>query len=304
VPIPQLMLSAVLEKFWIYTKDRILNKSPDQVRKWENPRKKAVNNFLCLIGDKALSELTREDLIDFRAWWIGLIEDGGKKQGSANKDFGHLKDVLETVSENLKLNLPIEHLFKKIAFRNVVETSRPPFTNEQILAILHSLEIEKLNPEAKYFLYAMAETGARNSEILGLLPEEVHLGAPIPFIQIKPRKGKGLKTKHSVREIPLVGYALEAFKAMPNGFSHYRDKPDNLTNFLNRFLREHDLLPSEKHTVYSLRHSFQDRILSVNTPDRIQAELMGHKFGRPKYGEGGTLQQKKEWLDRVCLKGG
>lgn len=56
---------------------------------------------------------------------------------------------------------------------------------------------------------------------------------------------------------------------------------DGGTSETNKFLRENDLLPSKDHTMYSLRHSFQDRILCVNAPDRIQAELIGHKFDRP-----------------------
>lgn len=71
---------------------------------------------------------------------------------------------------------------------------------------------------------------------------------------------------------------------MPNGFEYYRDRVDSLTTAINKFLRDNDLMPSENHSLYSLRHNFQDRILSVDTPDRLQAELMGHRFQRPKYG--------------------
>ncbi len=57
-----------------------------------------------------------------------------------------------------------------------------------------------------------------------------------------------------------------------------------MTSAVNKFLRDNDLLSSSQHSIYSLRQSFQDRILAVNAPDRIQAELIGHKFNRPKYG--------------------
>jgi hypothetical protein len=40
----------------------------------------------------------------------------------------------------------------------------------------------------------------------------------------------------------------------------------------------------------------------VNTPDRIQADLMGHKFGRPRYGDGATLAHKLEWMQKIRLK--
>ena len=54
--------------------------------------------------------------------------------------------------------------------------------------------------------------------------------------------------------------------------------------------------------MYSLRHSFQERSLAVNTPDRVQADLMGHKFNRPAYGEGAALVHKLERLDKIRLK--
>lgn len=176
-----------------------------------------------------------------------------------------------------------------------------PFTTDQILHILNSNKLKNLNQEARNVLLIAAETGARPTEICGLLPEDIRLEAEILHFCIIDRKERPLKTVHSERLIPILGYALKAFREMPNGFPKYRDKPDHLTNVVNKFLRENDLVPSPKHTMYSLRHSFQDRILQVNAPDRVQAELMGHKFLRPKYGDGATLALKKYWLDKVKL---
>jgi hypothetical protein len=67
-------------------------------------------------------------------------------------------------------------------------------------------------------------------------------------------------------------------------------------------MRENDLFPSEKHSLYSLRHSFQDRLTSANAGDRVQTDLMGHKFSREKYGNGASLQDKKLWMEQICLK--
>jgi hypothetical protein len=63
-----------------------------------------------------------------------------------------------------------------------------------------------------------------------------------------------------------------------------------------------NLLPTDQHSVYSLRHSFQDRLTAVNTPDRIQADLMGHKFNRSVYGTGATLVHRLEWMEKIQLK--
>ena len=84
-----------------------------------------------------------------------------------------------------------------------------------------------LNLDAKWFLFAAAETGARPSEIVGLMPEDIRLHDPTPHIFITDRKNLPLKTPHSAKTIPLVGYAVEAYSNKPHGFSRYRNKPDN-----------------------------------------------------------------------------
>lgn len=62
------------------------------------------------------------------------------------------------------------------------------------------------------------------------------------------------------------------------------------------------MLPSEDHTTYSLRHSFQDRLIDVDAPNRVQSDLMGHKFQGEKYGKGSTLEKKLEWLQKIQLR--
>jgi len=91
--------------------------------------------------------------------------------------------------------------------------------------------------------FAMAETGARNTAIIGLLPKDIKLTAGIPHICIVGRKGCKLKTKHSKQNFPITGYALYAFRARPRGFSNYRDNPDQLTTKANKFLRDNNRFP-------------------------------------------------------------
>lgn len=302
MPVPGLPLNKVLDHFWELAKDRLMNKTTDQVRKWRNPRIRVMKAFIRLVGNKELAAVCRDDILVYRDWWLGRIEKENKTPDSANKEFIILKGVLEAVSDHYKAGLNISHLFKKIKLKTRFKQKRLPFTSAQLCAILRSPKLDSLNEQAKWFLFAASETGARSAELCGLLPEDIRLDAPVPHISITDRKERTLKNPHSQRIIPLVGYALEAFKACPDGFPRYRDKPDNLSNTVNKFLRENDLMPSPQHSVYSMRHSFQDRILTAGAPDRIQADLMGHKFNRPKYGDGGSLELKMEWMKKVCLK--
>ena len=168
--------------------------------------------------------------------------------------------------------------------------------------MLESVKLKQADPDIRWLATAMAGTGARNTELIGLLPEDIRLDDPIPHIVIIGRKGKKLKTAHSKRVIPLTGYGLEAFQAKPQGFPDYRHCPDLLTNKMNKFLRENGFFPSDNHSAYSLRHSFQDRLSELDAPDRVQSELMGHRFSREKYGNGPSLEKKMGWMQKICLK--
>jgi len=110
-----------------------------------------------------------------------------------------------------------------------------------------------------------------------------------------------MKTSYRPRQIPLVGAALYAFKECPEGFPTYRGKQDTASTTTNKYLRENGLLPSANHSAYSMRHTFEDRLTSVETPDQVAAALMGHKYHRPKYGNGPSLELKHKWLSRISF---
>ena len=124
--------------------------------------------------------------------------------------------------------------------------------------------------------------------------------APIPHVKILP-EGRRLKTEDSEREIPLVGVALVALRLHPNGFPRYRDKSSNLSATLNKFLTENKLRPTRGHTVYSLRHSFKDRLIGAEAPDSLIDSLMGHKTYKPKYGKGPSLELKLKFLSAIAF---
>jgi integrase len=145
--------------------------------------------------------------------------------------------------------------------------------------------LDGLNEDARYVLYIVADTGLRPSEVVNLQENAIVLSTPILYVSILP-DGRRLKTSDSRREIPLVGAALAAMKKRPSGFPRYRDKSSNLSATLNKYLWENGLRPTKDHTVYSLRHSFKDRLIAVEAPDSLIDSLMGHKTYKPKYGKG------------------
>jgi hypothetical protein len=115
-------------------------------------------------------------------------------------------------------------------------------------------------------------------------------------------EGRDLKTDQSAREIPLVGVALRAMQEQPDGFPRYRDKADVLSALVNKALKARELRPERGQSLYSLRHTFEDRLTAVDAPDKIIACLMGHKWSRPRYGVGPSLEHKRDWLERIACQ--
>ncbi|MFT3909718.1 MAG: hypothetical protein QM737_09865 [Ferruginibacter sp.] len=299
---PTLTLDAALDYFLEFSKGKNLNKSENQIRKWTHQRTRAMRYFISCIGNKDVSSLTRGDTLKFRDWWINKIEKEELLPLSANKSIIQVKTIVECVNDNLSLNVDTKNIFKKLLLDEGEENRRPSFTTEFIIStLLNPKNLSGLNDEAKNVLYAIAETGAGISEQTSLEPEDIQLDCEIPHIIIQPKRKLELKTKYRKRIIPLVGFALQAFQSYPKGFTSYFSKPDVLSATINKYLKENNLLPSNKHSVYSLRHSFQERLLTVNAPERIQADLMGHKFHRPLYGEGGSLATKYDWMKKIKL---
>ncbi|WP_063295962.1 hypothetical protein [Pseudovibrio sp. Ad37] len=87
---PILKVSRLYEEYLELTPDLLLGKSDDQIRKWKNPRQKAINNLITVVGDKNVHELSRDDGLKLREWWMDRVVDEGKKPSTANKDFTHL----------------------------------------------------------------------------------------------------------------------------------------------------------------------------------------------------------------------
>jgi hypothetical protein len=91
-------------------------------------------------------------------------------------------------------------------------------------------------------------------------------------------------------------------RLQPQGFPRYYDKGLTLSANVNKFMGTHGLRPTEKHTLYSLRHSFEDRLTALKVMDKVVAYLMGHEYDRPKYGSPPTLEHLRSVLQRMSFK--
>ena len=63
---------------------------------------------------------------------------------------------------------------------------------------------------SSWLVALISDTGMRLSEAAGLHVDDINLDSEIPHIDLKPHASRGLKTRGSQRQIPLVGASLWA----------------------------------------------------------------------------------------------
>ena len=297
---PKLTFADALELFVELSKPELRAKNDGQRRRWRNPLELAVRNFTEVVGARTLDEITRNDALAFRSWWVD--ERIGNDVGSANtanKNLMALRKIFRVVNDAHRLGL--DNPFDGLSIGSNTPRRRVSLTRDLLeTRMLTDQALSGLNSDGRGVVLVMADTGARVNEITGLEPDDIVLDASIPHVIIRPNETRSLKTAHSERIIPLVGVALAAMWEHRNGFPRYAGKNATASGAINKYLRERDLLP-EGGSLYGLRHGFQDRLIEVEAPERIQADLMGHRTLRPKYGKGPSLAQMHKWMLGIAL---
>lgn len=302
-------IDGMLEDFLELTKAQHAAKSEAQKRKHRGKYERSVRSFTVFCQDQGHGDIRRLPVnlisramaLEFRGWWQDKIIQEGMRYDTANRDFLHLAQI---VSEWSRLKgYDVENPFLNLRIKGKDTSKRATFTREWVKGtLLANGALDKLNFEARSVLMIMANTGARPSEITDSPASDIILDAEIPHLKIAPN-GRELKIAHTERDLPLVGCALEVARALKDqgGFLRYKHKANSWSATANKFLREHDMLPSENHTCYSLRHYVEDALLAAGVDERVRADILGHKVNRPRYGEGGGLKMRLDALNKIAI---
>lgn len=298
-------VAEALERFYALTPEREIGKSPEQIKRARAPKDKAVRNLARVISDKPFAHVTGGDALAFRAWWAERLSAEGLTANAANKDLNHLSVLWSTIERLERRGIPNPWTGLKFSERDNPRLPIPgAFVSATWLSAEGSAVLERMNDQARAILIGLINPGVRPSELIGAAPGDIVVDGPIPHLVIRPSPWRDVKTMSSRRVVPLVGVSLEAVRPYAvEGFPRYREKPVNWSNAVNKFLRENGLLPSPKHSVYGLRHDFEDRLTDLDCPERVKADLMGHRLkGRPRYGAGPTLERLADWVRRVAVE--
>jgi len=295
---PTIKLSEINEMVFELEKTKLVGKSADQVRRYKNPKLKAFKNLVGILGDVDIASIERDDALEFRDWWQDKIVEEDLTANSANKDITNVSAALQMVIDRKRL--PMENPFKGLRFEQGKTKARPPFSVSWITEMFTEARVAGPDAEARDIFLTLVNTGCRPAEVAGLLPEDIILADNIPHIKIRANANRQIKNSASERDLPLVGISLTAMRRHPDGFPRYAGK-DKFSGVMNRYLRGNGLMETQDHTIYGLRHSFEDRLLKLKEPDRLCADLMGHATARERYGLGATLDHKLEVLIRLAL---
>ncbi len=298
----------VTQAFKIYCDEiamsELLGKSKEQINGWRKIKLRAVNNFIKLHGDMSMDKITREHARKFYKWWAKRLVPTRNQRAltanSANRELGNLRKLYreywEFVGEENR-----DNPFRRLNFTETGLKDIPHFEDDWVKQqFLNPTIFKGLNSEATLLFYAMIETGCRPSELANLQEENIVLGHDVPHIRIRASTNRQVKSLASIRDIPLVGVSLAAMKNAPQGFPHYRDKGSLLSASLMKAFRTRNLFPTKNHRIYSFRHSFEKRMQEAGLDFALRCLLMGHKNSRPSYGDGGSMEYRRDELLKIA----
>ena len=133
----------------------------------------------------------------------------------------------------------------------------------------------------------------------------------IPYVDIKPHPWRSLKTKSSIRKVPLVGAFLWSAKRIlendndtPFAFPLYTDEKKTSSNSastaLNKWLRNR---LGEGNVIHGFRHSMRDRLRAVECPSDLIDQIGGWVRGSigEGYGKGYDLGVIYKWILKINL---
>ncbi|TLP42175.1 hypothetical protein FDK21_20165 [Cohaesibacter sp. CAU 1516] len=287
-------------------------KDDDQLRKWLNPRKKAVSNLMEAISGKDIpvGDIDAATAAKHKLWWQKRIAKEGLKPETANKDFVNMRSLLRDYYSSIaQPNPPKPYADINIEKDRYRENKRKKEIPVEWIEEKWFAEgaLDGINHEARDILLMSIESGCRQSEISNLPPYAIVLDHPIPHLKIQVEEGefrREVKNAPSQRLVPLVGVSLAAAKRHPTGFPKYRGS-SSYSGEINTELRSRNLLPSDEHTVGGVRHTFESRMKKVIIPNDDRGEMMGHSVkaarNRETYGDDMELEEKLRLANLIVL---
>ena len=252
-----------------------------------------------VLGDRPLDEYSSSDAANFRDYLLKK----GLTTNSVKRNFATIRSIINlSIQEH---GLDCKNAFSKVFLPDLDDAKRRKPIPTDIIRNIQQ-ECLYIDDEARWRVALILDTGMRLSEATGLHIDDIKLDCEIPHIDLKPHAWRGLKTKGSQRQIPLVGASLWAAKrvkanntASPFAFPNYKSAKGTNANSasaaINKWLKPR--VP-EGCVLHSFRHSLRDRLRAVQCPSDMIDQIGGWATAGvgQAYGEGYDLLSKTRIL--------
>lgn len=249
-------------------------------------------------GDIPLEDVTRTMAKQYLKHRLGSV-----KTGTIDREVKTINAVInKTIVE---ASLTISNVFERLAIPNKGRdaTPREDFTLEELKKLLD--DCVKRGDDIRILVLLTCLTGARPGEIAGLRREDIYLDGPVPYIDIVAYANRTVKTKNSLRIVPLVPLAAKWTKNQLDShkentfFPRYCDglevQDTNVSGATRKYIQS--LLKVQK-SLYSARHTVKTLLDEANTPEYLSEAIggWGEKSISRGYGKGHSLKQKYDAL--------
>lgn len=308
-PAPEATLRDAMK---VYIKERVGSKTGRRGRNSLGSVGRVFDYAFQALGKRAdlpLSRLGYADGIKVRDFMLAREKKGGGaiKSASVRREMNVLASALKMTIKQLDLEKSAKNIFEAVEISGSQEAEAelrdplPPTVLAAITQRLNTLKVRKGGalPTLRLMWRLLVGTGCRVAEVAGLRVADLSLAGPTPHFRVRWNEDLRVKTKTSVRSVPLCGDALaaaeEALAAAGNSvalFPRYGDETggNNASAALMGHVRE--VTRNPKHAVHSLRHNMTDWLRLSGASVRAEKLILGHALG----GVGGSC------LRRTCSR--
>ncbi|MGN7750352.1 tyrosine-type recombinase/integrase [Sinorhizobium sp. 22678] len=258
----------------------------DEVKKTQRIDRAVALVRKALGRDPIIAKLTRADAREVRDH---MLSDGELKPSTVHRMLNDVRAVINLAIKELPLP-GVTNPFLGLEVKQDAPTNkrdeRKPFTEDQLKKA--RARVSGHASEDLQLIWRMLEgTGARLSEVAGLLVSDVFTDHRHPHINLVFHPHRRLKNTGSIRRVPLVGDALKAAQEAVElaqdgflfpGYAKTRARRDAASAALMKHVRK--ITDDEKVTVHSLRHNMKDRLRIGGVEAETVDAILGHSSGK------------------------
>ncbi len=280
---------------------------------------RAIRLVITALGrNPTITGITRDDAKEARDFMLARTKVNGETVSAATveRELNNVRAVISFAIVDSLVPRNTANYFEKLPMPSALRTGgdatkRDPFPKAVLIAVRRRV-LDRANPELAHIWRILEGTGCRLAEVSGLRTADVVLAGPLgetfPHIKVTWHQDRRLKTKASIRHVPLAGDALVAAREAVGSTKGEMLFPlygrtrgaDAASKALMKHVR--GVTANPKHVVHSLRHNMKDRLMLAQIPDHVQNLILGHSLngvGNRTYGGDAA---KLEETSRAMLK--